>query len=273
MSKFRAVLGRRRGAVAFTAGVLVAGVVGGAGAAIAAIPSTTTSSFNACVNKTSGAVRIIDFQAGRRCTSRETSVSWGKGYRHRGMWVSVAVYAAQDVVVLNGSSYVAKLPSKGKSPASYPAYWGLLAARGVQGVQGFAGPVGPVGPMGATGLTGPAGPPGPAGTARGFALVSPSGTVTRSSGNVTVTKATSGPGEYCVAVAGVDASKAVAVVTPDFASDATNYATPGSTAQLEIDSSSSSCPATSFDVVALVADQTTPANVSWADQGFYFMVG
>jgi hypothetical protein len=253
MSKLRTILARRRGPIGFAAGVLVAGLVAGTGVAIAAIPSTTTSTFTACVNKSSGVVRMIDYQAGKRCTSRELAVSWGKGYRYRGTWTPATVYLAQDVVVVNGSSYVAKLTSRAKSPTRYTAYWGLLSARGAQG------------------LVGPAGPAGPAGTARGFALVDPSGAISRSSGNVSVSKV--GTGDYCVAVAGVDASQSVAVVTPDYRHSDTNVAAPGSTAQIEIDSGSTVCPATSFNVVTLVADQTAPIGVFWDDQGFYFMVG
>ena len=47
------------------------------GVALAAIPSSATGSITACVNRTSAAVRIIDFQAGKRCSSRERTSPHG----------------------------------------------------------------------------------------------------------------------------------------------------------------------------------------------------
>ena len=104
--------------------------------AIAAIPSTSDGSITSCVNKTSGAVRIIDAQAGKHCTTKERRVAWSKGYRYRGAWSSGTAYAVLDVVTASGSSYVAKSASTGKAPASHPALWGLLATAGARGPAG-----------------------------------------------------------------------------------------------------------------------------------------
>ena len=149
MSMFPQSLAHHRGAVGFASGVIVAGLLVGGGAAIAAIPSTATSTYTACANKSTGALRVIDYKAGKRCTSRETMVSWLKGYRYRGTWAVAAVYAPLDVVEYGGSSYLAKLTSKGTRPSSHPTYWGLLAARGDTGA---AGPKGAPGPAGEPGL-------------------------------------------------------------------------------------------------------------------------
>src|SRR6516225_2707059 len=73
--------GRRR-AIGFTAGLLIAVLVLGSGVALASIPSTSSGAFTGCVNKTGGAVRIIDYQAGKRCAADENSVSWSQGYRY-----------------------------------------------------------------------------------------------------------------------------------------------------------------------------------------------
>lgn len=142
--------------VGFVAGAASCALVVGATAAVAAIPSSTSGVYTACVNKVSGATRVIDYQAGRRCTSSERTITWAKGYRYRGTWSAGTAYAAQDVVVHNGASYVAKVSSTGRTPTQ-TTYWGLLAAKG------DAGPSGPAGPTGSPGPSGPAGPTGPPG--------------------------------------------------------------------------------------------------------------
>jgi len=156
-------LSRRRGTVGFVAGIAVAGLVAGTGAAIAAIPSSTTATYTGCVAKSSGALRVVDAQAGKKCTSKEKTISWGNGYRYRGTWSASTAYAAQDVVLANGSSYVAKVASKGNAPATAAASWGLLAAgapSGPTGPAGAAGPTGAPGPKGDAGVPGPSGPKG-----------------------------------------------------------------------------------------------------------------
>lgn len=157
-------------------------VLVGGSVAIAAVPSTTTGGITACVNNSSGAVRLIDYQAGRRCAATEHTVSWSKGYRYRGAWAASVAYAVLDVVSSGGSSYLASSPSTDRRPGTSPIYWGLLAARGVNGAQGPTGLTGSQGPAGVPGLqglqgslgtpgvqgpSGPSGAEGPAG-ASGF---------------------------------------------------------------------------------------------------------
>ena len=137
----------------FMVGVLGCATVGG-GVALAAVPSSTTGAFTACVSNSTGAVRLIDYQSGRRCTVSEHSVNWSKGYRYRGGWSPTAAYAVLDVVTSSGSSYLARSGSTNRSPAANPSYWGLLVSRGATGPQGAQGPAGP---QGGQGTQGPAG--------------------------------------------------------------------------------------------------------------------
>src|SRR6478672_5476900 len=66
------------GPLGFLAGALCATCLVGAGAAIAAIPSSATGDFTGCVAKSNGATRIIDYQAGKRCTAKENTVDWAQ---------------------------------------------------------------------------------------------------------------------------------------------------------------------------------------------------
>ena len=141
----------------FAAGVVVTGLVA-AGAASATIPSSNGGVVSACVNRSTGATRIIDAEARRRCTSAERLVTWARSAA-RGAWSASAVYAPGDTVQRGGSTYQARIASKGRTPAA-GRYWTLLAAAGAPGAQGPAGPPGPAGPQGAPGATGSPGPPG-----------------------------------------------------------------------------------------------------------------
>ena len=143
MFGLRSFVTTHRGASGFAAGVAATLLLGAGGMAIAAIPSSSDGSITSCVNKTSGAVRIIDAQAGRHCTTKERRVAWSKGYRYRGAWSAGTAYAVLDVVTTHGSSYVAKRPSTAKAPASHPTLWGLLAAAGAPGTPGTPGEPGP----------------------------------------------------------------------------------------------------------------------------------
>jgi hypothetical protein len=142
----RSYVARHRAAAGFLGGVATTALLG-SGVALAAIPSTATGTITACVNRTSAAVRVIDFQAGKRCSSRERTISWSKGMRYRGAWSAKATYAPLDVVSWSGASYVARVPSTAKTPSG-TRYWGPLSLRGA------------VGARGATGLPGTPGAPG-----------------------------------------------------------------------------------------------------------------
>ncbi|HUR51619.1 MAG TPA: collagen-like protein, partial [Mycobacteriales bacterium] len=157
----RSLVTRHRAVAGFVGGVLTTTVLG-SGVALAAIPSSATGTVTACVSRSSGAARLIDFQSGKRCRSGERTVLWSKGYRYRGGWSVRATYAVLDVVTYAGSSYLARVPSTAKTPTS-TAYWGLLALHGTSGPRGTTGARGSAGlpgPQGAPGLEGPAGEPG-----------------------------------------------------------------------------------------------------------------
>jgi hypothetical protein len=60
----------------FVCGVAATAVIGGGGIAIAAIPATGSGVITSCVNKRTSVVRIIDYQARRRCVRAEQMVTW-----------------------------------------------------------------------------------------------------------------------------------------------------------------------------------------------------
>jgi hypothetical protein len=147
--------GRHKGLIGFAVGVAAAMTIAGGGVALASIPSSSTAKFTGCVAKTGGALRVIDAQAGKKCKSSEKTISWSKGWTHRGAWASGTAYKPGDVVTAGGSSYVAKVKSTGAAPASSPTAWGLLAAAGANGTNGAQGAKGDKGDKGDQGIPGP----------------------------------------------------------------------------------------------------------------------
>ena len=107
--------------------VAMAMVLAGGAVAAASIPDSTTGVISACYERTTGLLRLIDAQAGRKCASWETATSWNV-----------------------------------RGPVG-PA--GAPGAVGAAGGPGPEGPEGPAGPEGAAGPAGPEGPRGPAGLA------------------------------------------------------------------------------------------------------------
>lgn len=101
-----------------------AGAVAVTSNAIAANEAAATGVITACVQKSSGAVRIVN--SASSCTNNETVVTWNQ--------------------------------VGPQGPA------GPQGTQGIQGVQGPAGPTGSQGPAGPAGPEGPAGPPGPSGS-------------------------------------------------------------------------------------------------------------
>ena len=116
----------------------VAGLVAGVGAlglllggvATATIPTSTTGQVAACYRVSSGALRVIDVQKGQRCGAGERLLTWGPSWVWRGAYNPKAAYAPGSVVVVNGSSYVARVAvPKGRAPSGTgTSYWGLLAS-------------------------------------------------------------------------------------------------------------------------------------------------
>ena len=144
--------------------VLAVGLVLGLGTtwAWAAIPNSVSGRIVGCYPKTGAKVlRVIDFQAGQRCTASEVQVAWqADGMHFRGGWIATAAYLKGDVVTRGGSAFVAREPSTNRMPPNV-AFWAILA---LQGPPGPRGATGVSGPAGATGLGGATGPTGPAGT-------------------------------------------------------------------------------------------------------------
>lgn len=69
----------------------------------------------------------------------------------KGEWNSTTVYAQNDMINYNGSSYFSLQDSNANhtpGAAESAAWWQLLAAQGEQGVQGVPGPTGPEGDPG-----------------------------------------------------------------------------------------------------------------------------
>src|SRR5205823_3482798 len=91
---------------------LVLGVL--AAAAWASIPDAA-GVIHACRNTSTGALRVIDTNAGQTCTSSETALQWGSQVlKFRGAWNSTTAYAANDVATGSGSSYLALAASTNK---------------------------------------------------------------------------------------------------------------------------------------------------------------
>ena len=135
----------------------------GGSVAVADIPDGNI--INACRNIKTGALRVIDRSAGKKCVVGEAALSWGK-WRWMGIWSSTRTYSVADVVSYKGSSFLERVAAPIGTAPTNTRYWSLIASKGaiglpgVPGVQGLTGPAGPVGPAGVQGLTGPTGPAG-----------------------------------------------------------------------------------------------------------------
>lgn len=108
-------------------GLAVATILGGGGIALAAIPSTSTGTYTGCVVRQTGAIRVIDRQDGERCTRREKTIAWSKGWRYRGVWSTSAQYKVGDVALAGGATYLARRSSTGATPSTSTAAWRILA--------------------------------------------------------------------------------------------------------------------------------------------------
>jgi hypothetical protein len=76
----RQFIARHKIVTAFVSGAMTVLILSGTGLAIAAIPGAKT--YNACVNKKTGVVRILGVQAGKlgkKCAKTEKAVQWSAG--------------------------------------------------------------------------------------------------------------------------------------------------------------------------------------------------
>lgn len=117
----------------------------------------------------------------------------GDGFAYRGEYDANRTYAPRDVVVYEGSAYIATAPTVG-APGTNPS-WTLLVAKGDTGSTGATGPTGPTGPAGPqgvrgdTGATGGQGLQGPAGQNGGSVTVDAAPAITCPNGGAAVTDA------------------------------------------------------------------------------------
>lgn len=81
----------------------------------------------------------------------------GGGFTPRGEWNSATTYNENDLVSLNGSSYICIEENTNATPASNPDKWMVNAEKGETGATGATGPQGP---QGEPGEQGPQGEPG-----------------------------------------------------------------------------------------------------------------
>lgn len=78
----------------------------------------------------------------------------GGGFTPRGEWNSTTTYNENDLVSLNGSSYICIEENPNATPASNPDKWMVNAEKGATGATGATGEPGPQGPEGPKGDTG-----------------------------------------------------------------------------------------------------------------------
>jgi hypothetical protein len=122
-------------------------ILGGATVGFAAIPDSRTGVISACMKRTTGAIRLIDQQAGKRCVTGETLITWNEK----------GIPGARGPVGLTG-------PTGATGPTGPQGQSGEQGATGAEGPQGPKGDAGATGPVGATGPAGPTGPQGPQGS-------------------------------------------------------------------------------------------------------------
>lgn len=157
---------QRRGFAGGLAVGVAATVVLAGGVAAAAIPATGSGLITGCRTITTGALRVIDYQAGKRCTTKERYLKWN-------------VKGVAGPRGLTGAT----------GPRGLTGAVGAKGDTGPTGPQGLPGVAGAVGAKGDTGPTGPAGPGSKiaAGEFKGDTLVTYSGNV-----NFTVTHPSAG---------------------------------------------------------------------------------
>jgi hypothetical protein len=135
---------------------LVLVVAVGAGVAYSAIPATN-GAINGCYEKKTGILRVIDAEAGKKCLSFETPISWNQQGAKGDPGATGATGAQGD----QGSQG----PQGPAGPQGDRGPQGDTGAPGAKGDQGIPGPAGANGATGATGPKGDTGAPGPPGVA------------------------------------------------------------------------------------------------------------
>ena len=132
----------------------------GAGVAHAMIPASGSGVISGCYEKRTGILRVIDAEAGKKCTPYETPISWNQG----GPQGPTGDKGPTGDNGPQGEPGVAgdKGPTGDKGPVGEPGPVGDQGPIGDKGPQGDPGDKGPVGDKGDAGEKGPQGDPGPA---------------------------------------------------------------------------------------------------------------
>lgn len=82
---------------------------------------------------------MIDVDSNEKCKVNERQLVWAStGLRFRGTWSATANYVNDDVVVRNGSSYIAIAASRNVQPPN-ASKWALMASAGRDGTNGADG--------------------------------------------------------------------------------------------------------------------------------------
>jgi hypothetical protein len=68
--------GRPRFLLGFLSGAFAVLLLGGTGFAVAAIPSSKSGAYTGCANKKTGALRVVNAQAGKKCEKSERTITW-----------------------------------------------------------------------------------------------------------------------------------------------------------------------------------------------------
>lgn len=139
-------------------GLAAALVVTGTGIAYACIPSGHTGIIYSCYVKKTGALRVIDKDAGQKCAKGETLLQWNQ----QGVQGEPGPAGAQGSQGLPGAVGPVG-PAGAKGDTGDTGDTGAVGPMGLTGDTGLTGAVGPVGPVGPTGAKGDEGLPGAVG--------------------------------------------------------------------------------------------------------------
>ena len=146
---------------------VAASVVLAGGIAAAAIPATGTGQITGCRTITTGALRVIDYQAGKRCTTKERTLTWNVRGPQGLRGLTGAIGAKGAIGSTGPAGMVGQAGTTGLAGApglpGTPGLTGATGDHGLPGTPGLTGMTGMAGPTGTTGLTGATGPAGPAG--------------------------------------------------------------------------------------------------------------
>ncbi len=181
--------------------ILVAALVGTT--AIGVVGAATAGVIYACVNNSSGALKIV--RAGETCPANWTLIQWND----QGPAGAQGPTGPQGETGATGPTG----PQGAMGPTGPQGETGVTGATGQQGEPGTAGRDGAPGSVGATGPAGPQGATGPAGTIAGLSdlIGKPCNT---GAGAGTVTLAYGGAPEYAVTVRCVPTSAATPTPMP-----------------------------------------------------------